>query len=501
MSGACQLDVGARRDDDQRRDAARHGPRRVDRRCACSTGEDRFDGIRAEHDRLLARAGHRVARRGGQAHRRRDDRGLHRRQRRGQRRGRDPAGGRAAQPAVAARARGPDRPERRRRLARGRRLLRHAAGRGDPAVRGGAGRPDLCRRRGAHPRRVARAATRSCRSASSSSRDCRRSPRVEVVWAPDPTERERARVRSIRGRSRWSAGRPRCASSTPSSRGREAGECRTVLVLGEPGVGKTRIVTELLDLHRDDVIGLAARAYPLGATASLGLWTEAIERHLRALDAEAVLALCGPYVDDLAAILPSVREDRRRPRRRRPAAGRASSPRWARCSTTSARRAPLVVMLDDVHLADGSSWEALNYLARNLMGSRILLVLTARPVELGEHRIATEIVHGLEQDGLLRRRTLGPLSREDLRTLAAAWFDADRIGDPLARLAARPVARHLAVRGRAAARARRGGRRPRPPGADVAARGPRRARARPPRAARAGRAGRCSSCSRSSGTG
>ena len=93
--------------------------------------------------------------------------------------------------------------------------------------------------------------------------------------------------------------------------------------------------------------------------------------------------------------------------------------------------APVVVMLDDVHLADGSSWEALNYLARNLMGSRILLVLTARPVELGEHQIATEIVHGLEQDGLLRRQTLGPLSREDLRPLAAAWFDADRIGDPL----------------------------------------------------------------------
>ena len=43
--------------------------------------------------------------------------------------------------------------------------------------------------------------------------------------------------------------------------------------------------------HRDEVIGLVARAYPLGATASLGLWTEAIERHLRSLDAEAVRSL------------------------------------------------------------------------------------------------------------------------------------------------------------------------------------------------------------------
>ena len=52
-------------------------------------------------------------------------------------------------------------------------------------------------------------------------------------------------------------------------------------------------------------------------------------------------------------------------------------------------------------------------------------MLTARPVELGEHRIATEIVHGLEQDGLLRRTTLGPLDRED-RPLAAAFVDRTR---------------------------------------------------------------------------
>ncbi len=91
----------------------------------------------------------------------------------------------------------------------------------------------------------------------------------------------------------------------------------------------------------------------------------------------------------------------------------------------------MIVLLDDVHLADGSSWEALNHLARNLMGSPILLLLTARPVELGDYPIATEIVHGLEQDGLLRRCTLGPLGREDLRLLAGAWFETERIGDPL----------------------------------------------------------------------
>ena len=252
---------------------------------------------------------------------------------------------------------------------------------------------------------------------------------VEVVWAPDSSERDRAE--SVDPRAVPMVGRATEVRELVGELTRaKAGECRTVLILGEPGVGKTRIVAELLDLHRNDVTGLSARAYPLGATASLGLWTEAIERHLRGLDADAVLALCGPYVDDLAAILPSVAKTGAGRIDTDPPPARLLAALGALLDNLS-QAAPVVVMLDDVHLADGSSWEALNYLARNLMGSRILLVLTARPVELGEHRIATEIVHGLEQDGLLRRRTLGPLSREDLRQLAAAWFDPDRVGEPL----------------------------------------------------------------------
>ena len=252
---------------------------------------------------------------------------------------------------------------------------------------------------------------------------------VEVEWAPDESERERARSVDPRAVPMVGRGSEVHELDEELARARE-GECRTVLVLGEPGIGKTRIVSEVLDHHRNDVKSLSARAYPLGATASLGLWTEAIERHLRSLGPSEVLALCGPYVDDLAAILPSVA---------RAGGGRVDAdPPPARLLAALGALlenisdgAAIVVTLDDVHLADGSSWEALNHLARNLSGSPILFLLTARPVELGEHKIGSEIVHALEQDGLLRRRTLEPLTRADLRPLAAAWFEPDRIGDPL----------------------------------------------------------------------
>ena len=61
-----------------------------------------------------------------------------------------------------------------------------------------------------------------------------------------------------------------------------AGEFRVVLLLGEAGVGKSRLGRELLARHRE-VTGLVAQAYPLAASAAFGLWTEAVDPFLRPL--------------------------------------------------------------------------------------------------------------------------------------------------------------------------------------------------------------------------
>src|ERR1700729_3480451 len=86
-----------------------------------------------------------------------------------------------------------------------------------------------------------------------------------------------------------------------------AARLRVVLLVGEPGVGKTRLASEFVARHRTGVLALSARAYPLGATASLGLWVEALERTLRSYSQDEVLELCGGHVEDLASLLSSVR--------------------------------------------------------------------------------------------------------------------------------------------------------------------------------------------------
>ncbi len=217
---------------------------------------------------------------------------------------------------------------------------------------------------------------------------------------------------------------------------------RVALLLGDAGVGKTRLASEFVARQQDSVLALSARAYPLGATASLGLWVEALERRLRTFTNDDLLDLCAGHVEDLAALLPSVSAaagippDGERPRIRLLGA-------LAGLLQGLAERSPVVVTLDDVHLADGSSWEALNFLSRNLADSRLLILLAARPAELREHSMAGDVVRALEQEGLLTRVPVGPLAPDDVRLLASEvvqapvsetlveWLDARAQGSPL----------------------------------------------------------------------
>ena len=195
------------------------------------------------------------------------------------------------------------------------------------------------------------------------------------------------------------------------------GEFRFLLFIGEPGVGKTRLAAEALESRRRTSIALSARAHPLGVTASFGLWAEALERHLRALPLEEVARLSGGLLDDLASLLRSVAAVRgvvpdREPPRPRLLEGLAV------LLSNLAAQAPVVVVLDDLHLADASSWDALHYLAGSLPAERILVVGTARPAELNDQQVASRVLLDLEQGGTLERLEVGPLGDEAVRELA-----------------------------------------------------------------------------------
>lgn len=207
-------------------------------------------------------------------------------------------------------------------------------------------------------------------------------------------------------------------------------------------MGKTRLAREWLGRHPRQVLGLTARAYPLGSTAAFGLWAEALERHLQQLTPGEVTEVCGGYLDDLAVLLHSVAEARGRAPDREPPRLRLLEG-LGRVVGNLVDQRPVVVLLDDVHLADSSSWEALQHLVRNLDNRPFLVLLTARPVELSDHPVGSEVVFGLEQEGFLTRLAVEPLDDRDIAALVEGivgesppaalveWLGARARGNPL----------------------------------------------------------------------
>jgi DNA-binding CsgD family transcriptional regulator/tetratricopeptide (TPR) repeat protein len=215
------------------------------------------------------------------------------------------------------------------------------------------------------------------------------------------------------------------------------GVFRVVLVTGEPGIGKSRLVNELAERHRDSAVVVGSRAFELGMTYSLALWVEAFERLLGSAPTAEVRRLCGSSVRDLALVLRSARRALGSgPGKPDPELdhepGREPDPeRLLRALTelldNLSADSPVIVVLDDVHNADASSWQALYHIARRLPDRPVLVLATARTADIARHPVAGQVLVGLEQDDVLARLGLQALTAESVSVLARAVLGADDV--------------------------------------------------------------------------
>lgn len=204
------------------------------------------------------------------------------------------------------------------------------------------------------------------------------------------------------------------------------GELRVALVLGEAGLGKTRLAVEALPGADELARGLISHSSSPGRMPLFGPWAEALGLHSADGDVDRVCRACGSGLGDLPAL----------PRRAESAHDASACAEalhyhfveWipGLLAKASADR-PIIVIFDDVHQAHDMVWEMLLRLAWDFPASQLLVLATARPVELAQHPTAVEVLHALEQDAMVRRIQLSPLSLEDLRELAAGVLGRDRV--------------------------------------------------------------------------
>ena len=179
-----------------------------------------------------------------------------------------------------------------------------------------------------------------------------------------------------------------------------------VLVAGDAGVGKTRLVEHVSGESGAPVLWGRARQ---GAATPYGPVVSALRSLLR-VDPQS-LDGCGPLRDQLALILPELGEPA--PESDRPTLLEAVRAALAHV----AREETAVVVLDDLQWSDEATLELLPALAESVSELQLLIVATYRSDGLPRDHPLRRVRHELRRSGRLTEVTIPPLSPSETAEL------------------------------------------------------------------------------------
>lgn len=159
------------------------------------------------------------------------------------------------------------------------------------------------------------------------------------------------------------------------------GAFRFAGLTGEPGAGKTRLLTELsAEAERRKLRTLWGQAAEFEQEIPFGTVIDALDSHLEDLAGELSGRLGTPAVRSLATIFPSLADDSGSAP---PDTGRYELYRAVRRLLEELSEPDgLVLILDDLHWADEASVELLDHLARHAPRGRILIAVAYRPAQV-----------------------------------------------------------------------------------------------------------------------
>ena len=197
-----------------------------------------------------------------------------------------------------------------------------------------------------------------------------------------------------------------------------SGQGRLALLVGEPGIGKTRTARELASYAETrGTRVLWGRCYEEEGAPPYWPWLQSLRSYIQEQTPEQLQSEMGPGAADIAEVLPEIRHKFTDLEPRPTLEPEQARFRLFDSITTflknAAQSQPLMLVLDDLHWADKPSLLLLQFLAREMGGSRLLVVGTYRDVELSRQHPLSDTLAQLSREPVFRRELLGGLSRED----------------------------------------------------------------------------------------
>jgi ATP/maltotriose-dependent transcriptional regulator MalT len=206
----------------------------------------------------------------------------------------------------------------------------------------------------------------------------------------------------------------------------DQGVPQAIEVVGEPGIGKTRLLQELGRLaEARGYLVLSGSASELEQDLPFSVFVDALDEYVQGLEPSHLAALDDDVRTELAHVFPSLSSL---------AGGRRAALQHERYRSHRAVRTlleqlasskPLVIVLDDFHWADAASVELLGALLRRPPSAAVLLATAVRPRQTSERLLtALERAH---RAGTVTRLELGELTPAEARELLGGEIDVEAL--------------------------------------------------------------------------
>jgi ABC-type oligopeptide transport system substrate-binding subunit/DNA-binding SARP family transcriptional activator len=209
-----------------------------------------------------------------------------------------------------------------------------------------------------------------------------------------------------------------------------------VLISGEAGVGKTRLVEEFANrLRWQGVRVLWGRCYEFERAMPYQPIAEALRTVLPTLTPSELAAIPGGSLAEVARLVPEVAEVQ---------PGLEGSPEpdqeqarlcdgVTRFLAALSSHGALLIVLEDLHWASESTLQLLHYLARHLADHPVIIAGTFRPEAIGLEHALLDLRRRLAREGLAKPLRLSRLSPAAVETMVVEMSGAGDAVLPLAK--------------------------------------------------------------------